>query len=105
MSWSHVLALLPVKTFEAKAFYARQAIAGRLGVRGLRELIHDKTFERGEIANAQLGDGASVPFETFRDPYLLDFLGLDWTTATASTTRRRRSSTTWKPSSCRSTTA
>jgi predicted nuclease of restriction endonuclease-like (RecB) superfamily len=76
LSWSHFLALLPLKTMQAKAFYAQQAIDGRLGVRSLRELIHKKAFERCEVANAQLGDGSTVPLDTFRDPYLLDFLNM-----------------------------
>ena len=76
LSWSHFLALLPVKTMQAKTFYAQQVTDGRLGVRALRELIHKKTFERCEVANAQLGDGSTIPLDTFRDPYLLDFLGM-----------------------------
>jgi predicted nuclease of restriction endonuclease-like (RecB) superfamily len=77
LSWSHFVELLPLKSPEARLFYARQAAAGQLGVRGLRSLISRKAFERTAIADAQLAPGSSVPRNTFKDPYLLDFLGLN----------------------------
>jgi len=77
LSWSHFLALLPVKSENARAFYAAQAVQGRLGVRDLRGIIERKAYERREIANSQVAVGSAVPLDTFRDPYLLDFLGLD----------------------------
>lgn len=42
----------------------------------MRRFIERKGYERREIANAQLGAGSLVPRDAFRDPYLLDFLGL-----------------------------
>lgn len=76
LSWSHFVALLPLRSSEAREFYAHQAVAGRLTVRELRAAISRKAFERREIANAQLGPGALVPSDTFSDPYILDLLGL-----------------------------
>jgi hypothetical protein len=76
LSWSHFVELLPLKSPEARLFYARQAAAGQLGVRDLRSLISRKAFERTAIANAQLAPDSSVPRNTFKDPYLFDFLGL-----------------------------
>lgn len=76
LSWSHFGALLPVRTADARAFYIDQAVAARLSVRALRELIGRQGFERREIANAQTPGGSAVPIDSFRDPYLLDFLGL-----------------------------
>lgn len=76
LSWSHFKALLPVPTPEARQFYIDQAVAARLSVRGLRELIGRQSFERKEIANAQTPGSSMVPADSFRDPYLLDFLGL-----------------------------
>lgn len=76
LSWSHLREVLPVPTTEARRFYVDQAIAARLSVRGLRELIGRQGFERKEIANAQTPGGSTVPTDSFRDPYLLDFLGL-----------------------------
>ncbi|WP_201614894.1 PDDEXK nuclease domain-containing protein [Gulosibacter hominis] len=76
LSWTHFRALLPLKSPEARAFYAQEAIAQGLSVRGLRHLISRKAFERRAIANTQLVGDTSVPRDVFRDPYLLDFLGL-----------------------------
>jgi predicted nuclease of restriction endonuclease-like (RecB) superfamily len=76
LSWSHFVELLPLKSPEARLFYARQAAAGQLGVRELRNLISRKAFERTAIADAQLAPDSSVPRNTFKDPYLFDFLGL-----------------------------
>ena len=77
LSWTHFRALLPLKSPEARAFYAQEAMAQGLSVRGLRHLISRKVFERREIANAQLVGETAVPSDVFRDPYLLDFLGLE----------------------------
>lgn len=76
LSWSHFLALLPLKSQEARLFYARQAAAGQLGVRTLRQLIARKAFERTAIADAQVAPDSPVPSGAFKDPYLFDFLGL-----------------------------
>lgn len=76
LSWTHLTMLLPVRTDEARTFYIEQAISGRLSAKGLRELIGRQGFERKEIANAQTPGSAMVPVDSFRDPYLLDFLGL-----------------------------
>lgn len=76
LSWSHLHALLPVRMPEARVYYIEQAVSAHLSVRALRELIGRQGFERKEIANAQAPSDAVVPVDTFRDPYLLDFLGL-----------------------------
>ncbi|NLE80064.1 MAG: DUF1016 domain-containing protein [Rhodococcus sp.] len=77
LSWSHFKVLLPVYSDEARNFYIQQALDARLSVRALRELIGRQGFERREIANAQTPGGSVVPLDTFRDPYFLDFLGLE----------------------------
>ena len=62
LSWSHFLALLPLRSEEARAFYAAEALTGRWTVRELRAAIQRKSFERREIANSQIPagvDGAS----------------------------------------------
>ena len=76
LSWSHFIELLPLKSQEAKLFYARQAAAGQLGVRDLRQLIARKAFERTAIADTQVTPDSPVPPGAFKDPYLFDFLGL-----------------------------
>jgi predicted nuclease of restriction endonuclease-like (RecB) superfamily len=76
LSWSHIVELLPLKTTDAKLFYAKDTVNRRLGVRELRKQISRKAYERQEIANAHLSTDSSVPFNVFKDPYLLDVFGL-----------------------------
>ncbi|NMG72093.1 PDDEXK nuclease domain-containing protein [Parazoarcus communis] len=88
LSWSHVVALLPLKTTEARNHYAGQAAQERWTVRELRRHIERKAFERCLIASAQaseasaLVEGSALPITgdsptlLFKDPYFLDFLGL-----------------------------
>ena len=77
LSWSHFIELLPLKSHEARLFYAHQAAAGQFGVRDLRQLIARKAFERTAIADAQITPDSPVPAGAFKDPYLFDFLGLN----------------------------
>lgn len=76
LSWSHFLALIPIRKTEAKIFYAQKATVEILGVRDLRKQIAAKTFERTTIANLQTTSKKHVTYNTFKDPYFLDFLGL-----------------------------
>jgi len=76
LSWSHFQELLPVKNDEARMYYVQDAASRRLGTKELRRQISRKTFERREIANAELSEHSAVPFNVFKDPYLLDVLGL-----------------------------
>jgi predicted nuclease of restriction endonuclease-like (RecB) superfamily len=76
LSWSHFLILLPIKNFEAKLFYAQKSLDETLGRRELRRQIALKTFERTNIADAQITESTQIPLKTFKDPYILDLLGL-----------------------------
>jgi predicted nuclease of restriction endonuclease-like (RecB) superfamily len=76
LSWSHFLILIPLKTLEAKMFYANLAAEGALGKRELRKQISIKTYERTQIANIQNKSTNTNIYNSFKDPYLLDFLGL-----------------------------
>ena len=76
LSWSHFVQLLPLKNWEARLFYAQASMQQVLGIRELRQLMATKAFERASIANTQLITGSPVLFNTFKDPYILDFLGL-----------------------------
>ncbi|WP_281226105.1 PDDEXK nuclease domain-containing protein [Flavobacterium aquiphilum] len=76
LSWSHFIELLPIKSPEARLFYAHQVINHLTSVRELRKLIASKTFERTAIANSQTVQIESTLPNTFKDPYLLDFLNL-----------------------------
>lgn len=76
LSWSHLLVLLPLKMHEAKLFYAQQVTQGGLGVRDLRRQIAAKEFERTAIANLQNAGYNPALQNNFKDPYFLNFLGL-----------------------------
>lgn len=76
LSWSHFVELLPLKTMEAKLFYAQNASNNLFGIRELRRQIALKAFERTNIADAQIIEPTPIPFNTFKDPYILDLLGL-----------------------------
>ena len=76
LSWTHVKSLLAIKSDEARAFYAEEAATKHLSVRELRAAISRKAYERREIANSQIPEGSAVPRDTFRDPLILDTLGL-----------------------------
>jgi predicted nuclease of restriction endonuclease-like (RecB) superfamily len=86
LSWSHFIELLPIKDPLARDFYAEMCRIERWDVRALRAKIGGMLFQRtalsrkpeavisAEIAN--LRDGHMTPDLVFRDPYLLDLLGL-----------------------------
>ncbi|MES9857954.1 MAG: PDDEXK nuclease domain-containing protein [Sedimenticola sp.] len=77
LSWSHFLALIPLKSDEARSFYANQTSESGWSKRELRNQIQRKTFERAEIADTKLTLAEATHLGgNFKDPYLLDFLGL-----------------------------
>ncbi len=76
LSWSHFLVLLPLKDHSKFDFYAHRAINEQLSIRALRKQIAQKSFERTVIANVQLPDHTHQLSDSFKDPYLLDFLNL-----------------------------
>ncbi len=76
LSWSHFLALIPIKNKATKLFYAEKAGAEMWGIRELRKNIAEKVFERTNIAKMQLHDGDTNNLNVFKDPYFFNFLGL-----------------------------
>ena len=86
LSWSHFHALLPIKDPLAREFYAEMCRIERWDVRTLRQKIGGLLFERTALSKkpkaivaseiAKLRDGQVSPDLVFRDPYLLDLLGL-----------------------------
>lgn len=80
LSWTHFLQPIPLKTEQARNYYAQHCAEQRWSVRELHQQIERKAFERTEIASAQApelpaAEGES-PALVFKDPYFLDFLGL-----------------------------
>lgn len=76
LSWSHLKLLIPLNSEAAREFYVDEAIAKRLSVRELQAAMARKAYERREIANSQVPEGSAIPRDTFRDPLILDTLGL-----------------------------
>ena len=76
LSWSHFIELFPLKSTEAKLYYAQKAADEFWGIRELRNQIARKSFERKEIAEIQSFNLPKELKDTFKDPYILDFLNL-----------------------------
>ncbi|WP_329006745.1 PDDEXK nuclease domain-containing protein [Pseudomonas aeruginosa] len=87
LSWSHFVALLPLKDPLQRDYYAQMASAERWSVRTLRERIESMLYERTALSQkpeetitqelAALRDAQRMtPALVMRDPYILDFLGL-----------------------------
>ena len=87
LSWTHILALIPLKQPLQRDFYAEMCRVERWSVRTLRTKIGSMLYERTaiskkpeEVAKAELaalrGEDQLTPDLVFRDPYILDFLGL-----------------------------
>ena len=87
MSWTHFIALIPLKEPLQREFYAEMCRVERWSVRTLRRKIGSMLYERTalsrqpeELARQDLdalrAQDKLTPDLVFRDPYLLDFLGL-----------------------------
>jgi predicted nuclease of restriction endonuclease-like (RecB) superfamily len=87
LTWTHFIALIPIKDVLAREFYAQMCRIERWSVRALRSRIDSMLFERTALSRkpAKLAEqelkalrenDALTPDLVFRDPYVLDFLGL-----------------------------
>lgn len=87
LSWSHLRLMLPVEEPLKRDFYLTMCRQEGWSVRQLQERMRSMLFERTAISRkpeetirlelAQLRESGDVsPDLAFRDPYLLDFLGL-----------------------------
>lgn len=87
LGWSHFKEVLTLENELQRDFYAEMCRVERWSVRTLRDKIRRKLFERTAIAKQPLEvaeqelkllreRGELTPDLIFRDPYLLDFLGL-----------------------------
>jgi len=87
LSWSHFIEILPLKRPFERDYYAELCRIERWSVRTLRERIGSQLYLRtaiakqpedviqAEISHLRAG-GQVTPDLVFRDPYMLDFLGL-----------------------------
>lgn len=87
LSWSHFVELLPLKQPLERGYYAQMCRIERWSVRTLRERIGSQLYLRTALSkkpesviDAELqalrAEGRMTPDLIFRDPYMLDFLGL-----------------------------
>ena len=87
LSWSHFCELIPLDKPLQRDFYAEMCRVERWSVRVLRQKIASMLYERTalskkpeDLARAELdalrAEDQLTPDLVFRDPYLLDFLGL-----------------------------
>ena len=87
LGWSHFVEIIPLKDELQRDFYAEMCRIERWSVRTLRQKISGILFERTALSRkpmalakqelAQLREEDKLtPDLVFRDPYLLDFLGL-----------------------------
>jgi predicted nuclease of restriction endonuclease-like (RecB) superfamily len=87
LGWSHFVELLPLKKHLQRDFYAEMCRVERWSVRMLRQKIGGMLYERTALSKkpAKLAaleiqklreEDKLTPDLVFRDPYLLDFLGL-----------------------------
>ncbi len=87
LTWSHFVEIIPLKTNLERDFYSELCRTERWSVRTLRDKIRSMLFERTaisqkpeELARAELKalreEDEVSPDLVFRNPYVLDFLGL-----------------------------
>jgi predicted nuclease of restriction endonuclease-like (RecB) superfamily len=87
LSWTHFLQLIPIKDPLKRDFYAEMCRLERWSVRTLRGRIDSMLYERTVLSGkpvetikadieALRDNDRMTPDLIFRDPYLLDFLGL-----------------------------
>ncbi len=88
LSWSHFLDLIYLKDPLARDFYAQMCAIERWSVRTLRERVDSMLFERSALSkkpdelirlelNVLQTEGKVTPPLLLKDPYVLDFLGLE----------------------------
>lgn len=88
LAWSHFMELIYLKDPLARDFYAEMCSVERWSVRTLRERVDSMLFERTALAkkpdelirlelDALRAHGDLTPPLLLKDPYVLDFLGLE----------------------------
>lgn len=88
LSWSHIVELIPIEDRLKREYYIELCRIGRWSLRILREKVQGMMYERSaisrkpaELAHKELvalrDNDQMTPDLVFRDPYLLNFLGLE----------------------------
>jgi predicted nuclease of restriction endonuclease-like (RecB) superfamily len=85
LTWTHYRLLMRVNDPSARAFYEREAANAEWSTRELERQINSMLFERlalsrdkdGVMALAQEGHEIQNPADLVKDPYILEFTGLE----------------------------
>ncbi len=85
LSWSHICLLLAVSDQDARRFYEIEIVKNSWSVREAKRQIESMLFERLALSKdraglkelAEKGQIIEKPEDALRDPYVLEFLGLD----------------------------
>lgn len=85
LSWTHYLILMRIENKEERDFYEMQALKEGWGKRELRRQYNSSLYERlllGKekdkiLKSAKKGQIIEKPDDIVKDPYVLEFLGLD----------------------------
>ena len=85
LSWSHYLILMRMENLDERNFYEIEAIENNWSLRDLRRQIDSALYERLVLSRdkekvkslALKGQIIEKPEDVVKDPYILEFLGLD----------------------------
>jgi hypothetical protein len=87
LPWSHYFRLLAVRDPEARRFYETEALRGGWTIRQLDRQVGSQFYERTALSRnkaavlrqglARKPDDAITPEEELKDPYVLEFLGMN----------------------------
>jgi predicted nuclease of restriction endonuclease-like (RecB) superfamily len=84
LSFSHFIELLKSDTVAKRSFYEMEAIKNNWSVRDLQRAINSMLFERTGLStdkqavlNSNIKEDPLKPEDIFRNPYMLEFLGLE----------------------------
>lgn len=85
LSWSHYIQLIKIENEEERNFYEIEAVNNNWSVRELERQYDSSLFERLVLSRdkegvkelSRKGQVVTKPIDTIKEPYVLDFLGLE----------------------------
>jgi predicted nuclease of restriction endonuclease-like (RecB) superfamily len=85
LTWTHYLQLQKIENEEERNFYEIEAVNNNWSVRELERQYHSSLYERLVLSRdkeeikelSKKGQVVTKPFDTIKEPYVLDFLGLE----------------------------
>ena len=85
LSWSHYLILMRIENINARNFYEIEAIQNNWSLRELKRQVNSALYERLVLSKNKekvkelsiKGQIIEKPQDIIKDPYILEFLGLD----------------------------